>query len=238
MLVCGLDFETTGLDLKNDRITEVGAVLWDTERGAPVQILSEMMYDKAYPALSEENVALTGITQGDLDTFGLAPTDVIPALFVLMEKADAIVAHNGLLFDKPMLAEECNRQATAMPKKLWIDTTTDIEFPKQIITRRLGHLASDHGFLNPFAHRALFDVCTMLAVAQRYDWQQITKYAMSPTLTIRADVSYHQREDAKKRNYRWNGETKEWTKSIKEFQLEQEKAEAKFNVAVLSRSTQ
>ena len=51
---------------------------------------------------------------------------------------------------------------------------------EKIKTRSLPYLAADHGFLNPFPHRALFDVMTMIQIAGMYDINEILKYADSP----------------------------------------------------------
>lgn len=239
MLVCGLDFETTGLDLKNDRITEVGAVLWDTDRNVPVRLMSQLIYEEGYPELTPEIIELTGIHPQDLTGFASSPkTALVELLGSFFNHAEAIVAHNGLLFDKPMLEEEAKRQGVKIPERIWIDTTTDIEFPPHITTRKLTHLASDHKFLNPFEHRALFDVCAMLKIASQYDWNQMMTYAKTPTLTVRADTTFQQKELAKKQNYRWNAEQKIWVKSIKEFQLEETRKAAQaagFGVTVLTK---
>lgn len=240
MLVLGVDFETTGLNTLEDHIIEVGALLWDTERNVPMNpVLSSFINPGV--KLSEEITQITGITDGDLAAHGYQPKVVLKALVDMFQKADAIVAHNGNLFDRPILDSNAKRHGVEIPKKLWIDTSTDIEFPPRITTRRLVHLAAEHGFVNPFAHRALFDVGTMLQVAGNYDWAQIKRYAETPTLVVRADVSYQQRELAKKRNYRFSKESSYgqnlWTKSIKEFQLDDERRDAGFGVTVLAKGT-
>jgi DNA polymerase-3 subunit epsilon len=238
MIVLGVDFETTGLNTGEDHIIEVGAMLWDTDRNVPMNPVLSSFINPGVEKLPEIIVELTGITDADLANHGYAPKAVLQGLVQLMNKADACVAHNGNLFDRPMLESNAKRHGVEIPKKLWIDTSTDIEFPPTITTRKLVHLAAEHGFVNPFAHRAIFDVGTMLQVAKHYDWAQIKRYAETPTLVVRADVTYHQRELAKKRNYRFQGETKTWIKSIKEFQLDDERAgarEAGFTVSVLSK---
>lgn len=235
MIVLGVDFETTGLNCNEDHITEIGAMLWDTGSNKPMNpILSTFV--KVPVALTEEITKITGITDADLRDHGYEPKVALGALAQMMGKAEAIVAHNGNMFDRPMLEGNAKRHSVEMPSKLWIDTTTDIEYPPTITTRKLTHLAAEHGFVNPFAHRAIFDVSTMLQVAGKYDWELMVKYAKSPTLVIAADVPYQQRELAKKQNFRWDGASKMWVKSVKDFQLAEVRKvcqEAGFRVTVI-----
>jgi hypothetical protein len=51
MLILGLYFETTGFDVQKDRITEVGAVLWDTVTSTPVRLVSTMVKHEDAPPI-------------------------------------------------------------------------------------------------------------------------------------------------------------------------------------------
>lgn len=233
MLLLGLDFETTGLDPVNDRITEIGACLWDTDRAQPVQLLQLFCNDGGVP-ISEEITKLTGITQRDLDMHGGETHMALSMLNLLIDKAEAVVAHNGNNFDKLFYEKSCARVIVKPAEKIWIDTAQDIPYPPEITTRKLKHLAVEHGFMNPFAHRALFDVVTMLRVLSHYDIFEVLKYAQAPLVTVRAMVSYDNRQLAKDRRYQWDGGKKIWTKQLRDFQLEKEKAEAPFQVVTIS----
>lgn len=239
MLIAGFDVETTGLDVENDLILEVGAVLWDTERGVPVKCFNALLEWHDLTEIAPRITELTGITLADVKSFGIAPPTALQECQTMFYRADAVCAHNGNLFDKPIFHSNLKRVGLPVPEDLlFIDTTCDIEFPADLTTRKLKHLASEHGFLNPFAHRALFDVLTMLKMAQHYDWDQMVKYAKTPTIALQAETNYQQKELAKKLNYRWNGDSKIWTKSVKEFQLDGEREaamKAGFTIKVLGK---
>lgn len=236
MLIVGFDTETTGLNVQEDHIIEVGAVLWDTERKAPLYMMSSLIKGPHIPKLDAKITELTGITDSDLEKFGHEPGLVLGGLNQVFSRAEAIVAHNGNLFDRPMYENNCKRHALKAVDKPWIDTSCDVDYPPHITTRRLSHLAADHAFLNPFAHRALFDVMTMLNVMSRYDFKQVLEWSRSPTVEIKADSTFQQKELVKKQNYRWDNERKIWHKSIKSFQLDDAHRAAKeqgFGVTVL-----
>lgn len=231
MLLLGLDFETTGLDFAKDRIIEVGAVLWDTTRGVPVRMLSELVShpdSDECPEVSEEITRITGITQADLDQFSVPWMEARRALNGMALAADAVVAHNGTGFDQPMLCAHLDRLEHSQAPHLeiwrgpWIDTCTDVDYPPAITTRKLTHLAAEHGFLNPFPHRAVSDVLTMLKVLSHYDIGPVLESSRQPSFTVRAMVSYDDREKAKARGYRWDGGKKVWTKIVKGHRLNDE----------------
>lgn len=237
MLLLGCDVETTGLSIKDDRITEVGAVLWDTDRKSPVRIYSSFMWEEGYPPLTKEITELTGIVDDDLRDRSLPPKVVFHELMSLCMEADFLVAHNGTNFDRPMMEAEMQRQHMIWKEPVeWIDTSVDLLFPKQISTRKLGHLAAEHGFLNPFPHRAVFDVMTMLKVLSCYPIEEVIRLSRSPAKTIRAVVSFDDRKLASERGYRWNAEKKFWLKTVKECQLDEEIKAAPFKINVIEES--
>jgi DNA polymerase-3 subunit epsilon len=162
MYVLGIDLETTSLDTAEAEIIEIGAVLWDTDRKTPVAMLSEIVIP--HGEVSEETIEITGITMEDIAEHGKPLGEVLERLELLRAKAKAWVGHNAIRFDLPIL-ERFYEAANSLP---WIDTTEDIPYPKEITMHNLTYLAAAHGFLNPFAHRAVFDVLTMLRVFSCY----------------------------------------------------------------------
>lgn len=248
MLVLGLDLETTGFDTSKDKVTEVGAVLWDVEHRRPVKMLSELLNwpegTYGHP-LSDEVKRVTGIDDALLSTYGVPPISVFSSLDSMASFADYVVAHNGNSFDKPMLMNNMirdeNLELPTVLRKPWLDTRLDLPFALEPDSRKLKHLALDAGFINPFAHRALFDVLTMLRVMSQFKFDDVVAYSKIPTLVIRAMVGFENKEKAKAQKFSWEklGDKtfpKQWVKQIKEDKFEPETAKCDFIIHVLEGS--
>lgn len=239
MRLLGLDFETTGLDTGNDRIIEVGAVLWETDTKKPLVTFNYFLQSDKF--IEPDASKVNGITDEMLLEFGESPYSVFEDLDEFCRKHDVkyLVAHNAENFDKPMLMAELARHGELYGDTLkstpWIDTRTDIPFASEPTSRKLIHLAADLGFVNPFAHRAVFDVLTMLRVLSNYDINAVLEYQRIPFVTMQALVTYDERELAKEQRFSWEkiGDKKYpkmWVKRIKQNLLELEKSKCKFQV--------
>jgi DNA polymerase-3 subunit epsilon len=235
-LIAGVDFETTGLDTANDRIIEIGACLWHVEQKRPVDMINWLVKPDG-AVVSAEITRITGITQDDVETFGLPPVLALGTLVALLEKAEYVVAHNGKAFDKPILEAEIIRAAEPrymdFPAKIkWIDSDSDVPYPDSIQTRKLKYLACEHDFLNPFSHRALFDVLTMLRVVSHYDFKEIAALAAEPDVTLRIltpapwEDGGAGNKKARECGFRYHGETKSWRKTTKQSRIEKETSAA------------
>ena len=73
----------------------------------------------------------------------------------------------------------------------------------------------------------------MLQVLSHYSIERILELVKSPMLRIQADVAFADKEKAKARGYRWDGQTKIWSKNIREIHLKRERDEAGFPVILL-----
>lgn len=241
MLVVGFDVETTGLDVANDHIIEIGAILWDTEalpgaKKAKEKFDTLVFHDKLPLKFDDEIYEITGLTHEDCRGHGVSFQTAIEEFHLLCEQADAVVAHNGNMYDKPIYEANCKRWGIKPLDILWADTSIDIEYPKHCKNRSLSGLATFHQFLNPFPHDAVSDVLTMLKVADNYDWARTIQSAKSPTITLHAQTTFAQKELAKKQNYYWDNDSKRWLKRIKDYQLpefQRMAGEAGFSVLVL-----
>lgn len=229
MLWLGIDCETSGLDSETCEITEIGLVLWDTVEAKP--LLMKSFFVDTGVQLSKEIVELTGITEGMLRTYGESLGSVCIETEKMMKMCEYIVAHNAP-FDRRFVTKMFEQSGMEMPGRPWIDSSADVPYPASITTRKLTHLAAEHGFINPFPHRAVTDVLTMFQIMKKYPVDIIIAYASSPTVTLLAKTTYEERELPKARGYRWNGDIKKWTKNIKEFQLETEEKDAPFSIEV------
>lgn len=224
MFVLGFDLETNGLDLELSRIIELGAVLWHIEEAKPVVLLSHLTnHPGETVTVSDDIAALTGISQKDFDEFAAPFPPVLGAFTSLMSRVDvvAVMAHNGIEFDWPMLANHARRLGVTLPQVPLIDTMIDVPYPPQVKARKLTHLAAEHGFLNPFPHRAVFDVLTMLNIASRYPFAAMLESCQQPLVTLQAicrkpwEDNGESTNKAKEHGFRWDGNRKLWLKKIR-----------------------
>lgn len=232
MRLLGIDFETTGLDPEKDRVTEMGLVLWDVEKKQPLMAQSFFFYEPAFPEVSADITRLTGITRPMLEEFGYPPPRILMGLVQFCEKhkVEYVVAHNGENFDKPFLMAELDRHSVprgVLGELPWIDTRSDIPFPTEPDSRKLKHLALDCGFINPFAHRALFDVLTMMRILSHYDIHEVLAFQKIPWAVVRALVNFDNKDLAKAQRYSWEKvgdvvKPKCWIKKIKENKMDDE----------------
>lgn len=250
-LLLGIDLEginedltLKGVNLKLDRVTEIGAVLWDPERKAPLKIFSELVNEMDRLPLTEEVIELTGIDEQMIEEFGLKEDSLknsLIALQLLMNRADYIVAHNGDNYDRPMLGALFQRNGLKMPDKTWLDTGRDIEFPNKIKIRSLSGLEHAHGFVNPFSHRAVTDTLSMMKILSQYELERVIKLAKSPKVTVVAKLdapNWKDREAVDKFNqvknkvsrakFRWNPQQKIWTKEIHQVLIDEGKVKFDF----------
>lgn len=231
------DLETTGFDTAKDRITELGAVLWDWDRKKPLLFFSKFLYESDYPPLSDEVKRVTGIEDLDLVEFGEHPAKILNMFeaFVDAGKPDFIVGHNIINFDDPMLYSNLVRSKVEAPlirAKARIDTRCDLPHETPPDSMKLKHLLGDHGIINHCAHRAIGDAWNTGLLLARYDIEKVITYSKIPTITVRAVVSFADKDKAKARRYSWEklGEEvypKCWVKKIKMNELEKETEEAK-----------
>jgi DNA polymerase-3 subunit epsilon len=223
MLLLGLDFETGGSfdkPLTENWITEVGACLWDTEVQQPVRMMNVLVWQEkeSFPEAEQ----YTGITTEMLKKYGGSLETALKGLLSMAEKADHIVAQNGLMFDRPLLAQELYSlgYGERTPKHLWLDTTCDVPYPENCRQTNLTYLAGFHLLLNCFPHRAITDVLTMMTILSKYDINQVIRNASEPTLVVRALTNFDQKELAKKAGFYWNPEDKVWLKSMRKSKYE------------------
>lgn len=215
MLILGLDLETSGLSPEKDQIIEIGAVLWETETNTPKKIFNELIYFDSLD-LPNEVQAITGISEEDLKTYGIPLSDALKILTEMVNQAEYLVGHNAVNFDALFLDQAYSSYQMPKLKKPWIDTMTDIPYSQEIKTRKLSYLAAEHGFINPFAHRALFDVLTTLKLLSHYDISEIVMIQQSPLVKVLAHVGYDDRDKARRIGFRWDPQQRHWFSEVKQ----------------------
>lgn len=214
-------------------------VLWDTTLRAPIKLFGTLVDPGSYAKWEPGVEKINNLTPQVCGKYGMEDEKALKYVLSWYGSADVACAHNGNNFDRPLLDTWAARYGLdSLKSKLWIDTKADIERPPRDSTR-LVYMAADHGFLNPFPHRAMFDVMTMLTILNKYELDPVLEIAKSPTRIVKALVSFDQKELAKNRGYHpvyENGKFMRWELPVKECRLEQERTAARlagFEIEVL-----
>jgi DNA polymerase-3 subunit epsilon len=213
-----LDVETTGIDPLKDKIIEIGIMEFAVAGDQPPQVTRSYgsLQDPGQP-IPPEITKLTGLTDG------LVKGHQIDWKLVrdLMGNASVIIAHNAE-FDRKFV------QASGQVSDLhshWACSMRHVDWRRHGF-RQLGltYLAADHGFLNPFAHRALFDCATTFRLVSPY-LPELVARSFEKEFTIRAVSSPFESKDVlKKRGYYWDQETRCWTIIVPESKIEGERS--------------
>lgn len=144
-----IDLETTGLDPKLDKITEIGAIY--VENGEVVRSFSTLVNPGR--KLEKRIVELTGIRDEDLAN---APyiEEVLPKLMEFMEELP-LLGH-GVLFDYSFLKKAAVNQKLCFEKKAVDTLRIARRYLQKLESRSLPNLCIHYG-IGHHAHRALND---------------------------------------------------------------------------------
>jgi len=228
MKVLGFDLETGGafnLPKEENWITEIGCVLWDTDTNMPLEIYNTLVQPEG-KEVSPEAVEYTGITTEMCNNHGVNELDALNKFSDMAFEANYLVAHNGRNFDIPIMASRFKALGLRTPGKTLIDTMTDIPFPNNCKSRNLTYLQAFHGFANPFPHRAVADVLSMLKVMAMYPWEEVQAIAESPIVKLIAKFQYPKerngnfkqamedfntiKDGVKNLGFKWHPDSKTW----------------------------
>ncbi len=168
-IIAGLDWETTGKNEPDHRIIEAyiglyrsGKKIWEFEQRIDPQ-----------RSIAADAQRVHGISATDL--IGMPTWETVaPRINAILQRADIIVAHNGLDFDKPFGEREMQRVGLTLTEKPWVDTMIDGVWACSDGKKpRLGELAFACGVdYDPSkAHSAAYDVDIMMDCLYRgMDW--------------------------------------------------------------------
>ena len=207
-LIAIVDTETSGLDPEEDRVLEIGIVVWSLTEMAMISARSLLVYTG--DPIPEEAERVHKITP-ELAAYGMIRDDAANAYHDEIRDAQAIVEYSGTEFDRGFL------RAFGAPSVPWIDTY-HCDWPEWSSSRSLVSVAIAHGVAVTGAHRALAD-CLLLARLLRrvrsfgVDPRSLLEHAARPRLTYRALVSYDDRQLAKDHGCRWDAERRWWVGS-------------------------
>lgn len=230
-----IDLETGGLSAETDKITEVGIALFDIERkhlalqsGWFVNRVNETDSPDSRYNLSREVYEVTGIEKEWIRDYGMSEETTKARLneIVTLPGVLAVVCHN-VNFDRSFLA--AMGWTTELP---YVDTMTDL--PANCGNKKLAYLALDRKVLSFHAHRSAYDAVQTGQILCTFSFDEVLARAQSPTVVLAYDVSYKERDKAKRLGAQWEYPTrhsdlripKTWCRTLKTLDLRDEQLRA------------
>jgi len=237
-----VDIETSSINFKVDDIssysvvTEIGMVIADTKFANPnepypiVDMFSKLINCPERPEMEEECYEITHLSEEMLSAWGIKPNKAFcDFLSTYFKKCDYVVASNGNNFDKPILQNFFKQFGSELPDKQWIDIQRDIDYPKSCRSKNQTYLSGYHNIFNCLSHRSITDCMTMAKILSAsnldgllYPLETIIENAKSPDITIKANVSFADKDLAKEEKFLWDPDNKIWYKKMRSNQYDSE----------------
>lgn len=216
-LVLIVDLETSGLDPKENVVTEAAWALWEPQSDRIVSIESTRV---AQPELKREQYSdeierITGIPFEELG-FGRDFQEVQASLMVDLARSSFILGHN-LEFDLSFLTTLRGYKREILK----IDTVSALPLSSALKSRSLESICNWHNIRRPFgSHRAVFDVMSLLQVVRLYNWDLVVERARSPLVEVFAVLSFNEmnamaeKDRPKAHGFYWDATRKVWARKI------------------------
>lgn len=160
-----IDFESTGLDVENDRIVEYALIL---KNGDEELCRASSIVNSDVP-ISEEASEVNGITQEQIDNAVTSQKHLAKLFASLLKMRPLIIGHNLGLFDYPLLYytlcrefSETIAEKTLFPCKI-LDTLT-VSKDRTFYPHKLGELVDRFNLDAVNSHKALDDVEALIAL--------------------------------------------------------------------------
>lgn len=215
-----VDVETTGLDPRQDKIIELALVEFAVGGAAATgPVITRCYSSLADPGIEipQEVTEVTGLAtahvRGHSIDWSLARN--------FFERSSIVIAHNAA-FDRSFLEATGKLGGLALH---WACSMRHIDWKRHnFATQSLNYLAADHGFLNPFAHRALFDCATTLRLIGPYLDELIARSYEREYLIKAVGSPFDAKDALRARGYRWDSDERVWGRVITEALLAEERA--------------
>lgn len=214
-----VDVETTGLNPEKDKIIEVGLLEFAVEKDQAPTIV------EVYGAMEDPGIEIpTEITKLTGIKNDLLKNRVIDWLKVKshFKRASIVIAHNAK-FDRSFLLRR-SEVSEEVKDVHWACSIRHIDWKKKgMQTKVLGYLAAEHGFLNPFSHRAVFDCATTFKLISPYLDEIIKKSYEKEYKLLAIGAPFEVKDELKSRGYRWDQNLRVWSTIVTESDLESER---------------
>lgn len=212
-----VDLETTGLNPLEDEIIEIGILEFSVNQSIKPTLA------RCYGALQQPSKPLTPIIQ---KITGLTDEALVnqkidwPLVRQYLEQASIVIAHNAA-FDRSFLERQPELSSLDLH---WGCSQKHIDWHKHgFKSRALNYLACDHGFLNPFAHRAMFDCATTFRLITPYLGELINRSYEREFELLAHQAPFDKKDVLREQGYRWNQGSRVWGKKVFESQLPEER---------------
>lgn len=204
-----LDIETNSLDIKKAEIIEFGFILTDNFN----IIKSGSFLIKCENTIPDDIEALLTISNNFLNSYGCEKKEAYNKIAKLIDESDFVVVHNGFKFDIPILENQINLDL--FKGKTIIDTMKHLpkDFYSKCENRKLKFLCIEQGIYLSQAHRAMLDVTMLYCLLKKFselDLSTIVENALKISCTYKIEVSFNDKELAKKIGGTWNSECSRW----------------------------
>jgi DNA polymerase-3 subunit epsilon len=216
-----VDLETTGLDPAADRIIEIGLLEFGVEGDGAPQLIRTYgaLQDPGVP-LAEDIQRITGLNDRVLAGQAI-DWEVVRGFFA---RASIAVAHN-MDFDRKFLESSGELGGERFPQKIhWGCSLRHIDWRgKRFGSLALNYLAADHGFVNPFAHRAVFDCATTFRLVAPHIKELIIRSYEREYLVKAVGSPFETKDVLRQRGYRWDAGERCWSRVVTETGLPEER---------------
>jgi DNA polymerase-3 subunit epsilon len=213
-----VDLETTGLNPLTDEIIEIGLIsfTYGDSLDPVITNIYGALEDPKKP-IPSEITKLTGISDAQVKGQSIDWAFVKSTI----EKVDVVVAHNAA-FDRSFLEQ---RVELAGVSPHWACSIRHIDWRKLgFKTSALNYLAADHGFVNPFSHRAVFDCATTFNIIAKHMDSMVERSHLKEIDIKAFGAPFETKDSLKGRGYRWDPEKRVWGKVVVETELEEERS--------------
>lgn len=196
-----IDTETTGLDLLEDEVIEMGFILIAYANAEPREIVdfgNEMREpSREIPTIVQE---LTGITPNMVKGKRLSKEKILAAL----DLANIVIAHNAA-FDRPI----CERLLPEFSEKPWACSLAEIPWSKYgFESSKLKYLLMDSGYFFE-GHRAIDDCAALYKLLNCRSprgvsfFSELMESARQPSYSFKVQAPYDLRHKMRELGYRW-----------------------------------